>query len=233
MMISIIIPTYNEESSIEKTLVQLNSLPSVCEKEIIVVDGGSIDDTVFIASKYARIVYGMKGKANQLNEGAKMSKGDILFFVHADMFVPSGALNSIISQIGEGYNGGGFANVFDTHNDKIKRLGMIMNLRFFSKKEQADRNIFYGDNGIFVQRKVFFQLNGFKKIPIMEDYDFSFRMKKYFKVKQIKDVKLILSSRRHLEAGFLKTRFQWIMIKKLYLLGVSPHLLDRWYRDVR
>jgi gamma-glutamylcysteine synthetase len=67
----------------------------------------------------------------------------------------------------------------------------------------------------------------------MEDYDFSFRMRKYFKVKQIKDVKLILSSRRHLEAGFFKTRFQWIMIKKLYLLGVSPHLLDRWYRDVR
>ena len=232
-MISIIIPTYNEKSSIEKTLVQLNALDCVCDKEILVVDGGSSDNTIFIALKYARVVSSIKGKANQLNEGAKMSKGDILFFVHADMFVPNEGLNAIVSQIEEGYNGGGFANIFDTHNEKIKQLGTLMNLRFFSKKEQADRNIFYGDNGIFVQKEVFLALNGFKKIPIMEDYDFSFRMRKYFKVKQIKDVKLILSSRRHLEAGFFKTRFQWIMIKKLYLLGVSPHLLDRWYRDVR
>lgn len=232
-MISIIIPTYNEESSIGKTLVQLNSLSCKCEKEIIVVDGGSSDATVTIASRYARVVSSIKGKANQLNEGVRMSTGEILFFVHADMFVPTGALNAIVNTIDEGYNGGGFANVFDTHNEKIKRLGIIMNLRFFSKKEQADRNIFYGDNGVFVQRNVFLALNGFKKIPIMEDYDFSFRMKKHFKVKQIKEVKLILSSRRHLEAGFLKTRFQWIMIKKLYLLGVSPHLLDRWYSDIR
>jgi rSAM/selenodomain-associated transferase 2 len=232
-MISIIIPTYNEESSIEKTLVQLNALHCVCDKEILVVDGGSSDNTIFIALKYARVVSSIKGKANQLNTGVKYSKGRILFFVHADMFVPNESLNAIINQINEGFDGGGFANVFDSHNERIKRFGTIMNLRFFNNKEQADRCIFYGDNGIFVKRKVFQDLGGFKKIPIMEDYDFSYRMRKYFKVKQIKDVKLILSSRRHLEAGFFKTRFQWIVIKKLYILGVSPHLLDSWYRDVR
>lgn len=232
-MISIIIPTYNEESSIEKTLIQLSTLECISDKEIIVVDGGSSDNTILIALKYVRVVSSEKGKANQLNTGVKFSKGDILFFVHADMFVPDGALNAIINQIDEGYDGGGFANVFDSHNKKIKRLGTIMNLRFFRNKEQSDRCIFYGDNGIFVKRNVFQDLSGFKEIPIMEDYDFSYRMRKHFKVKQIKNFKLILSSRRHLEAGFIKTRFQWIMIKKLFLLGFSAQTLARWYRDVR
>ncbi|MBA3971593.1 MAG: TIGR04283 family arsenosugar biosynthesis glycosyltransferase [Bacteroidetes bacterium] len=232
-MISIIIPTYNEGSVLEKTLLRLSEISCKEGKEIIIADGGSEDSTVEIAKKYARVVKSGKGKAKQLNEGAKHAKGDILFFVHADMFVPDGALTAMCNQLEEGFDGGGFANEFDEHNEKIKQLGTILNFRFFRVGEQSDRCIFYGDNGIFVKKGVFEKLGGFKEIPIMEDYDFSLRMKKYFKVRQIKYPKLIVSSRRHVDAGFFKTRIQWILIKKLYLLGISPHALARWYADVR
>lgn len=232
-MISIIIPTYNESECIEKTLMHLNSIKCKVEKEIIVSDAGSTDGTAEIASKHAIVINSRKGKAVQLNTAAKMAKGTILFFVHADMFVPEGALTAICNQIEEGFSGGGFANVFDAHNEKIKRLGNLMNFRIFNKKEQSDRCIFYGDNGIFVTKEAFEMLGGFKEIPIMEDYDFSIRMKQLFKVKQIKEPKLILSARRHIKAGFFKTRLQWVLIKKLYLLGVSPYKLDKWYKDIR
>lgn len=232
-MISIIIPTYNEEESIEETLIQLTAIHFPPGKEIIVADGGSKDHTTSIASKYAQVVRCKKGKAIQLNSGVERSKGDILFFAHADMSVPQSALTSIHNQIQNGFEGGGFANEFDTHNKQIKRLGTIMNFRLFNKQEQSDRCIFYGDNGIFVTRKAFNELGGFMDIPIMEDYDFSVRMKSKCKVKQIKEPKLVVSSRRHLRSGFLKTRFQWIMIKRLYQLGISPSLLAKWYGDVR
>ena len=108
-----------------------------------------------------------------------------------------------------------------------------MNGRFFDRREQSDKGIFYGDNGIFVKKKVFEQLKGFKEIPIMEDYDFSKRMRSGFKVKKITNTVITVSSRRHVKEGFIKTRFQWIMIRMLFSLGVSPFTLARWYKDSR
>lgn len=232
-MISIIIPTYNEGSIIEKTLRQLRNISCKSEKEIIISDGGSADNTIEIASQYATVVRCEKGKAKQMNAGAKYAKGKFFFFVHADMFVPNGALTAICNQVEDGFDGGGFANEFDFHNKKIKLLGRVMNFRFFRNSEQSDRCIFYGDNGIFVKREAFEKLGGFKEISIMEDYDFSVRMKNKFRVKQVKFPKLVVSARRHLEAGFFKTRMQWILIKKLYLLGIPPHTLAKWYADIR
>jgi rSAM/selenodomain-associated transferase 2 len=231
-MISIIIPSYNEVSSIEKTLVHLNSIDRHLHKEIIVVDGGSNDATAEIAQKHANLIRSPKGRAKQLNYGAKAAKGDILFFVHADMFVPESALTAINKMISERYDGGAFRNEFDQHNKKIKRLGRILNLRI-KNTEQSDQCIFYGDNGIFVKKEAFEKLNGFKDIPIMEDYDFSMRMRKNYRVKRIDTPCIIVSARRHISSGFIKTRLLWIIIRKLYQLGVSPFKLAKWYADVR
>ena len=84
-----------------------------------------------------------------------------------------------------------------------------------------------------MKRAVFGALGGFKPIPIMEDYDFSRRMKKQFNVVRIMDPKLVVSPRRHIKTGFIKTRLQWIIIKNLFLIGVAPESIAKWYRDVR
>ena len=233
-MISAIIVAYNEEERIEYIIEELQKQQFSGRYEIILADGNSTDKTVWLAEqKGISIIHCRKGKACQMNEAAKVARGDVLFFVHADMKLADTSFLAIQKQIDLGFDGGGFANVFDEYNNKIKNLGTWMNFRFLNKKEQSDKGLFYGDNGIFVKKSVLFTLEGFKEIPIMEDYDFSKRMSQQFKVVKIMDPLIILSARRHLKAGFFKTRFQWIAIRKLYKWGVSPRVLARWYVDVR
>lgn len=232
-MISIIIPTYNEEMVIEKTLMNILKLECISDSEIIVVDGGSSDRTADIAKNYTVTIRSAKGRAIQMNEGAKAAIGDILFFVHADMNLPKDVLKAIDENINiKGYDGGGFANEFSTDNKKIKILGRILNFRIINN-EQSDKKIFYGDNGIFVKKSTFEKLGGFKEIPIMEDYDFSLRLREKFNPVKIDHPKIIVDSRRHLNNGFIKTRLQWIVIRRLYKIGISPFLLARFYKDVR
>ncbi len=233
-MISAIIVAYNEEDLIEVIIKELKKQQFHGKYEIILADGGSSDKTVMLAAENKiQIVNCRKGKSRQMNDDAKKAKGDILFFVHADMQFSNQMFSIIQNKITEGYDGGGFSNEFDMHNKKIKKLGIWMNFRFFDKREQSDKGIFYGDNGIFVKKEVFIALNGFKEISIMEDYDFSRRMKINYKVIKIKEPKIKVSARRHIKTGFIKTRFQWIMIRKLYKWGVSPEKLAKWYSDVR
>ena len=232
-MISIVIPTFNEEAALETTLESISRIGGEAAHEVVVCDGGSSDRTVHIAGRHAHVIQTPKGRARQLNAGVRCTRGDILFFVHADMRLPRGALRSIVRRIDDGgYDGGGFSNVFSGYNRRIKLLGRILNLRFVDN-DRPENTIFFGDNGIFVRRAVFHALGGFKPLPIMEDYDFSVRMRERFRVVRISDPKLIVSPRRHVRTGFLKTRLLWMLIKQLYRLGVSPAVLARWYGDVR
>ena len=233
-MISIIVLTYNEGDTIQAILDNLQQLPQNRGKEIIVADGGSSDETVNIIKNQARIIFSKTGKAYQMNKAAKAAWGDILFFVHADMHLPINTLLAIEEVIyKEKLDGGGFANVFDQHNDKIKKIGNILNLRIFDKREQSDKGIFYGDNAIFIKKSAFESLGGFKEIPIMEDYEFSKRASKNFKLKKLKKPIITVSARRHIKAGFIKTRILWITIRQLYKLGFSPFLLAKWYDHIR
>ena len=231
-MISIIIPVINEAGFIENMLQSLLMLRDEANFEILIADGGSSDATIQIASQHARIVKSPAGRAIQQNTAARQASGDIFFFAQAHMTIPKGTLRTIQKTITrDNYDGGGFSNLFSGHNEKIKRLGRILNFRFFDN-DHGENTIFFGDNGIFVRKTVFEAMGGFREIPIMEDYDFSQRLRENYRVKRILQPRLLISPRRHLENGFLKTRLQWILIKKLYLLGVSPERLNRWYRRV-
>ena len=232
-LISVIIPTLNEEKYIKGTLVSVGAHKVDSEIEIIVADGGSEDETVAVASSLAKVVHCPKGRAIQLNKAVAHSRGEILFFVHADMLLPKETMTHIKTKINdEGYDGGGFSNTFTHHNQRIKFLGRLLNLRM--RDNDTSSNItFFGDNGIFVKRQVFDALGGFKDIPIMEDYDFSKRLARRFRSVRIEHPRLIVSPRRHEKTGFLRTRLQWILIKRLFQVGISPIFLSKFYKSVR
>jgi rSAM/selenodomain-associated transferase 2 len=234
VMISIIIPAYNEEDCLEQTLVDALRLASEAALQVIVADGGSTDNTVSIASRYVQVVSSPKGKAVQLNTAAREARGDILFFVHADMRLPAGTLQRIDESVNtRGYDGGGFSNVFSSHNRRVKVLGRILNAEIRNREDDPGNTLFFGDNGIFVKTSVFNALGGFRALPIMEDYDFAQRLTRSYRAVRILEPKLIVSPRRQLRAGFVKTHLQWLLISRLFRWGIPADLLAKWYPDVR
>jgi len=216
-MISVIIPTLNEENTIKGCLERLKNV------EVIVVDGGSCDKTVEIAEKYVKVVKCGEGRGKQMNFGAKISKGDVLLFLHADTKLPENWISEVEETISNGYSGGVFKHSFG-HDGKLLKFGsFLVNLNFSSFS--------FGDRGIFVKKDVFNKLNGYKVIPIMEDIEFVKRLKK-FNIVYLKS-KVITSARRFFEYGILKQLMLDGVLLSMYFIKVNPYKLSRFYREIR
>lgn len=216
-LISIIIPTLNEEANIGQTLKQLDGY------EIIVADGGSDDATARIASGKARLITAPRGRASQMNAGARAASGDILLFLHADTTLPEHALEDVRRLLAdERIAGGGFSLSFDDPAPSFRVIAFMSNLR------ARLIGLVFGDQAIFVRRSVFERMGGFKEMPLMEDWDFSLRMKKEGQV-VVSGLSVTSSARRFRRHGVWRTvwRMQWI--KLLYLCGVSPDRLRAIY----
>ena len=222
--------TYNEERYIKNCVSNIKKVDGIEKAEIIVVDGNSTDGTREMIEDDIKVIVSEPNKSVQMNKALSIAKGKIIWFLHADMKLSSMALMKIKEVISAGYHGGGFSNIFDEHNEKIKRLGRFMNFRIFDKREQSDKGIFYGDNGIFIDRSVLLEIGGVPSQAIMEDYELSVRLKNAgYRMKKIDDTPIVVSARRHIESGFIKTRLQWILIRKLYQWGISPDFLVKLY----
>lgn len=224
-MISIIIPVLNEEKTIEKLLIDLNNLEG--DKEIILVDGGSSDNTISIASKYAKVLSSKKGRSSQMNLGGDFASGEILWFVHSDSVVHRDSLKEINNAVESGAIAGGFSLYFhDYQSWFMKFIAKTSNLRARLFK------LYFGDQGIFVRRDVFNNLHGYPLLPIMEDFEFSLRVKSHGKMKMI-PLTIGTSGRRFKSGGAFKTLMLMHKMKLYYILGVAPERLSEMYREAR
>jgi rSAM/selenodomain-associated transferase 2 len=221
--LSVIIATRNEETAVEHLL---RDLLVAGAGEIIVADGSSTDRTAEIAAHYANVIQCNPCRAQQMNVGARASCGEILLFLHADVRLRSGALESIRDAMQDPAVAGG--------NLDIRYEGVGLAATLFTKMNRWRRRwgIFYGDSGIFCRRSVFEALGGFRPWPILEDYDMARRLWKTGPLAFL-DEPIEVSARRWRKGGLPATVWSWVWIQGLYLAGVSPHRLARWYREIR
>ncbi|MGA6826860.1 TIGR04283 family arsenosugar biosynthesis glycosyltransferase [Nitrospira sp. NS4] len=230
MTISVIIPTLNESSTIARTLTRTVALGF---EEIIVSDGGSTDPTIPMVRACCdrvpstRLITAQKGRARQLNEGAKASRGDILLFLHADTELPPDAKAVIESALTDRKIVGGR---FDVRFDRASRWGDMIS--WFMNRRSRLSGIATGDQAIFVRRQVFEQMGGFSDIPLMEDIEFSRRLKRLGPTAPLTEV-VTTSFRRWEQNGPLRTILLMWTLRFLYWLGVNPHRLNCFYRAVR
>ncbi len=222
-IVSILIPTLNEEASLPATLAALARLNP---HEIIVADGGSTDRTVAIASPYSRVINAPKGRGSQLLAAAEVATGDVLWFVHADTLPSNNALSAISDCLKDPrIPGGNFTLKFDGNTPAARRLTRIYPwLRRLG--------LIYGDSGIFLRRSVYKQLGGIRPYPLFEDLDLVRRARRLGPFPTL-TATLITSSRRFENRNFAAMFGQWTALQLLFWAGVSPHRLAAMYRPVR
>jgi rSAM/selenodomain-associated transferase 2 len=219
MKISVIIPTLNEVEGIGASLDSIIKQDGAFE--IIVVDGGSVDGTPIVCRPHARVIRGERGRAVQMNTGARSACGEALLFLHADSLLPPNGLAKLKSALVDPrIIGGTFTLRFDSSKFFLRLIAFFTRFR--------SRFFHYGDQGIFVRKSIFEGLGGFREIPIMEDIDFLRRMRKMGLVTLVGDP-VTTSARRFLRNGVIRQQLFDILLVTLYFLGVSPEKLSKLY----
>jgi len=225
LKVSIIVPTLNEELVLEKTLTQFQQLSP---HELIVSDGGSDDDTRNIAGRFShRVITGSAGRALQMNVGADEATGNILLFLHADSRIEPESYRKMQQCMqNPKWIGGAFTLCIESGKWSLKLIALLANIRskYFG--------LAYGDQGFFVRKEVFKDMNGFSPLPICEDLDFYHRLRKKGPVILLKE-KAHTSPRRWIKEGILFTTARNTLIAVLFGLGFPPHILTKWYLAIR
>ena len=225
MRISVIIPVFNEEKNIAATLQRLERLDP---EALILVDGGSTDGTRQICQGFGVDLYVTpKGRAQQMNFGARRASGDVLLFLHADTRLPLTAFVDIRSGLEDPrVVGGRFDLQLDAGGPMLKVIGFMISLRSRISKVAT------GDQAIFVRREIFVELGGYPDIPLMEDVAFSRALKRRGAVACLRS-RVTTSARRWEQEGVWGTILKMWLLKSLYLAGISPAYLKRYYGDTR
>ncbi len=224
-MVSIIVPVLNEAKVIESLLEHLLALKG--EHEIVVVDGGSSDETVATASRYLKVISSERGRAKQMNAGAREARGEVLLFLHADCRLHPGAIRGIEAALSDlACVGGCFSLSLDEEGLIFRVISLLSSLRMRLTGRMT------GDEGIFVRREIFERMGGYREIALMEDWEFGHRIKSYGKVKQL-PLKITSSARRWKKWGIWRTFWLMRKLRLLYFLRVPPEELRKLYDDVR
>jgi rSAM/selenodomain-associated transferase 2 len=224
--LSVIVPMLNEAATIASTLHALRR--GAPDAEIIVVDGGSADMSVAIARPLCdALISASRGRACQMNAGARASHGDALVFVHADTIVPSTFATDIASALSDPtVVGGRFDVQLDASNLPYRIISAMISLRSRISRTGT------GDQAIFVRRDMFERLGGFPDFELCEDLEFSRRLKRAGCVACLR-ARVTTSARRWSRDGVVRTVVRMWLIRAMYLAGVPPARLKRMYSDTR
>jgi rSAM/selenodomain-associated transferase 2 len=216
----------NETAAIASTLIALRR--GAPDAEIVVVDGGSIDASVAQARPLCdALIVASRGRARQMNAGARASHGDAIAFVHADTIVPPTFAADIASALADSaVVGGRFDVKLDDDALPYRIIGAMISLR--SRLSRTGT----GDQAIFVRRAVFDRLGGFPELELCEDLEFSRRMKRAGRVACLR-ARVTTSARRWNRDGVARTVVRMWLIRAMYLMGVPPARLKRMYSDTR
>ncbi|MDE3202635.1 MAG: TIGR04283 family arsenosugar biosynthesis glycosyltransferase [Acidobacteriota bacterium] len=220
--VSIVVPVLDEAERIEATLGRIRRDFPGCE--VVVVDGGSTDGTVARAAPLAPVVHSRPGRGPQLNAGAAATRGEVIWFVHADTVIDPDALPQMLAALADpAVVGGGLSIRFDhrsaalgylawASNHRARRLGQI-----------------FGDQAMFVRRPVFDRLGGFADIPLMEDLEFSRRLRRAGPLVLL-DATSTASARRFERHGTWRMIAFMQYLKLRFAAGADPHRLAARYR---
>lgn len=256
MTVAVVIPALNEEAHLPRTLAQTAALGF---DRILVVDGGSTDRTRDIVENFSlnqppplepdpsptplaprpeplaspaaatsiTLLTAPAGRARQMNAGAASSKEDVLLFLHADTHLPANARAAIERALHDpACVGGRFDLRFDNDGTWARLIGRLINRR------SRWTGIATGDQALFVRRAIFERLNGFPEFPVMEDVEFTRRLKRLGRVAALGE-QVTTSFRRWEQDGPLRTILLMWTLRFLYWAGVSPKKLSTYYRVVR
>ncbi len=219
---SIIVPTLNEGGFLSATLRALGS-PSD-QIEVIVADGGSADHTLAIAQEHGCISFvANRGRARQMNAGAAIASGETLLFLHADTLVPEGYLDDISSCLSSGSIAGAFRLGIRGKDFGLRCVEWGANLR------SRYLGMPYGDQGIFMRSRDFYALEGFKHLPIMEDFELVQRLRRVGKVGLLPK-SVLTSSRRWKSKGILATTIINQICIGMYKLGFPVDRIHQLYQ---
>jgi rSAM/selenodomain-associated transferase 2 len=234
-VISVIIPAFNEETALPQTLRELAR--QLGHYEIIVVDGGSTDRTIECVQEFTlstqhsalrslRLLTAPKGRASQMNIGAKHATGDWLLFLHADTVLPNGALAQLnMMEADQTIQAGGFMHQFSGDDWRLKLISFLDNFRCIRSR------IIYGDQALFVRRVLFEQLGGFPNRPILEDVAFCERLIAVT-TPLLLSSPVVTDARKFLKMGIWRS-FLRVLLIILHVEFHLPVLPRAFFQDVR
>lgn len=222
--ISVIVPVLDEAKQLPSQLDALTGQMGL--EEVIVVDGGSRDGTIEIARRAGvRVLSSARGRARQMNAGARVARGDVLLFLHADVRLPAHASGHVRRTLREAQV---VAGAFRTWT--LAEHGSAPWLHLADLRSRYSKTP-YGDQALFVRRTAFESVGGFPDQPLMEDYELSRRLRRHGRIR-IARPSVLVSGRRFVR-GPLRYALLVNLYPLLYRLGVSPERLRRFYHDVR
>ena len=220
--VAIIVPVLNEIKQVHKLMERLRLLQDDWVNEIILVDGGSTDGCDELLKNEFKLIYSEKGRAKQMNAGAKMASSTWLFFLHADTQLSISHIKAAVDQSAL-HQWGRFNVRLSGGNFMFCIIERFINLRSFLT------SVCTGDQTIFIRKKTFEKLNGFATIKLMEDVEISKRLKKHSKPLCIKNT-VVTSSRRWQEYGIYKTIWLMWKLRFFYWCGIPADKLAKLYR---